>query len=390
VIHILRLWAQSVAWLVALGWVYKLLSVIRGLPLVPDLCDPQWDRLPDGMPSLTVIVPARQEAADIGATLRSLLAQDYPNLQIIAVDDRSTDETGFIIDRIAQQHPQHIRAIHVTELPAGWLGKTHAMALAARQDESDWILFIDADILFAPDSLRRALAFAVAAEADHLVTVPTLLIKRWDEGMMLGFFQCIGLWLVRPWRISDPRYRDAIGAGAFNLIRRSAYQQIGGFEALPMIILEDLALGRLVKSSGLRQRIAFAPGLVRVHWASGALGLMHVMVKNLFSGFGFSTPMLLAACLCVTIFCVLPPVGFAFPSLRLPTLIVAAASLALYWFLGRRSLIPTLYALLFPSAAVVFIVAMLQSMRTVRRQGGVTWRGTFYPLKDLKRFTLLP
>lgn len=389
-IHVLRLGVQTIAWLVALAWVYKLLSVIRGLPLVPDLCDPQWDSLPDGMPSLTVIVPARQEAADIGATLRSLLAQDYPNLQIIAVDDRSTDETGAIIDRIAQQHPQHLRAIHVTELPAGWLGKTHAMALAARQGESDWILFTDADITFAPDALRRALVLATATGADHLVAVPTMQIARWDEGMMLGFFQCIGIWIARPWHIPDPSRNDSAGAGAFNLIRRSAYQQIGGFEALRMVVLEDIAFGRLIKSSGLKQRLAFAPGLIRVHWASGALGLMRVMVKNLFSGFGFSVPLLLAGCVWVIVFCLFPPVGFAFPSLRLPTAITALAVFGIYRFLGRRSLISSGYALLFSSAAVVFVIAMLQSMQAVRRQGGVTWRGTFYSLKDLKRFTLLP
>ncbi len=388
-IHVLRLCAQSIAWLVALAWTWKLLTALRGIPHVPNLCDEQWDRFPDGMPTLTVVVPARNEAAGIGATLHSLVAQDYPNIGIIALNDRSTDETGLIMERVLQQHPQPLRVVHITELPAGWLGKTHAMALAARESESDWLLFTDADVVYAPDALRRALAFAVATAAHHLVVVPTLRSERWDEGMMLGFFQVVGLWVARPWRVASPGSRDAIGAGAFNLIRRSAYQKVGGFDALPMVIIEDVALGRAVKSSGLQQRLVFAPGVLDLHWASGALGLMRVTVKNLFAAFGFSAPALLAACLWVMVFCILPPVGFAFPSLRLPAAITVLAIWGLYWLLGKRSRISAWFLLLFSSAAVVGILAMLQSMRTVRRQSGVTWRGTFYPLKDLKHFQLL-
>src|SRR5882757_8386412 len=324
--HPLHLAIALFAWLVALTWLWKVIAAAFGLPRVPNLLLSQHDIAPAGSPSITVIVPARNEADDIAATLHSLLAQDYPNLQIIAVDDRSTDQTPTIIDTIANEHPDKLRALHVTELPVGWLGKTHAMALAARQAPTDYLLFTDADVLFRSDAIRRALAHAVATTADHLVTVPTTLIHRWDEAAILGFFQIFALWGARPWRVADPKSkRDALGIGAFNLLSRSAYIQIGGFESLRMEIIEDLGLARRIKRAGLAQRVAFGRGLVSLHWASGIGGLVGVMTKNLFSAFRFSIWLALLGCLWLLVFCVAPGAGLFFTPTRLPALLTFAA-----------------------------------------------------------------
>ena len=275
---------QIVAWLVCFCWLYKVAEAAIGLPRIANLLLREHNRSPKGEPSLTVIVPARNEAADIGVCLTSLLGQDYPKLQIVAVDDRSTDQTGAIMDAMAARYPERLRVLHVQQLPENWLGKTHAMALAAGEVSTDWLLFTDADVLFRSDSLRRSLAYAVATGADHQVTMPTTIIKRWDEAALLGFFQVFGMWATRPWRVADPKAkRDAIGIGAFNLIRREAYEQVGGFEALRMEVIEDLGLARRIKRAGLAQRIAFGKGLVSLHWASGAMGLVEVMTKNIFS-----------------------------------------------------------------------------------------------------------
>jgi glycosyltransferase involved in cell wall biosynthesis len=378
---------EAGAWLVALSWVYKMLEAAVGLPRVANLLQSEYDCLPEGSPSLTVIVPARNEAADIAASLQSLIAQDYPNLQIIAVDDRSTDGTGALMEGLAVSSPERLRVLHVAELPEDWLGKTHAMALAASQCTSDWLLFTDADVLFRVDSLRRALAYAVRSGADHLVTVPTTIIKRWDEGAMLGFFQTFGLWAARPWKVADPKARrDAIGVGAFNMIRRSAYEQLGGFEALRMEIVEDIGLGRRVKRAGLAQRIAFGRGLVRVHWASGAMGLVEVMTKNIFSAFRFYISLALLACLWLMAFCVVPVLGLGFAATRIPAVITILAGVTVYRMYGRISGISAWQALLSPIAALLFVYTLLRSMVTTLRQGGVLWRGTFYPLKTLRRY----
>jgi glycosyltransferase involved in cell wall biosynthesis len=377
---------QIAFWLIAILWLSKSLAAALGLPRVPNLLDPQHNRSPQGEPSITIIVPARNEAADIAASLHSLLAQDYSNLHIIAVDDRSTDDTGAIIDRIAAQYPEKLRTLHITELPEGWLGKTHAMALAARLSPTDYLLFTDADVLFHPAAIRLALTNAVATHADHLVLVPTTLIHRWDEAAILGFFQTFSLWGARPWRIPDPNSKhDAIGIGAFNLLRREAYQQIGGFESLRMEIVEDLGLGRRIKRAGLAQRIVFGRGLVSLHWASGVAGLVSVMTKNLWAAFRFYLWLALLGCLWLLAFCVAPTIALFFAPTRVPAILTLAAVTWAYRLLNRHSGISTWNALFFPFAALVILFALLRSIAVTLQQGGVTWRGTFYPLAELRK-----
>jgi glycosyltransferase involved in cell wall biosynthesis len=377
---------QITAWLVALTWLWKVIAAARGLPGIPNLLLPEHDASPQNEPSITVIIPARNEAADIAATLHSLLQQDYPNLRIIAVNDRSTDPTGEIITALATQHPKKLRALHITELPEGWLGKTHAMALAARHASTDYLLFTDADVLFRPDAIRRALAYAVTAHADHLVTVPTTIIRRWDEAALLSFFQIFGLWATRLWLIADPKAtRDALGIGAFNLLRRTAYLHIGGFESLSMEIVEDLALGRRIKRAGLAQRVAFGRGLVSVHWASGLNGLVNVMTKNLFSAFRFYVSLSLLGCAWLLLFCAAPAAGLFYAPTRIPAILTLAAVAYAYRLMSRHSGLSTWNAVFFPLGALIFAFTLLRSMFLTLHQGGVSWRGTFYPLAELRK-----
>jgi len=394
---ILRVWLIQ-AWVVALLWVWRAAEFAMGLPHVPDLLAPEYDAAPTTGPSITVVVPALNEEAHIAACLESLIAQEYRSLRIIAVNDRSTDGTGAVMESLAAKYPDRLRVLHVTELPQGWLGKTHAMALAANESAvdseagkgSDYLLFTDADVVFRPDALRRTMAFVVASAADHMVTVPTLVLKRWDETALLGFFQVCALWASRPWRVPDPKAkRDAVGVGAFNLLRRSAYEHVGGFEALRLEIVEDLGIARRIKRAGLAQRIAFGRGLVRVHWAAGAMGIVEVLTKNMFSAFGFRILLLLGACGWLMAFCVLPAVGLAaafwLPALLLPGLIALVEVAVAYRTVGRHSGISTWFAVLSPLAALLLIYTLLRSMFTTLRRGGVTWRGTFYSLAELRK-----
>ena len=373
--------------MVALLWLSRSLAAWRGMPSIPNLLLPEHDLTPPGEPSLTVIVPACNEEADLPACLHSLLAQDYPHLRILAVNDRSTDQTGAVLEAL---HDPRLEALHITHLPPGWLGKTHAMARAAghalaSERPPDFLLFTDADVLFRPDALRRALAHAVLTQADHLVLPPTTIIRRWDEAALLGFFQIFGLWAARPWRIANPRARDAIGIGAFNLIRTAAYQRVGGFEALRMEIIEDLGLARRVKAAGLRQRIVFGRGLVRIHWASGTRGLVNVMTKNIFSGFRFHPSLLLVACGWLALFNVLPFAAVWFWPLTIPAAATIGAMALGYGLMSRPSGISPWNVLLAPFAGSAYIYALLRSMVVTLAQGGVVWRGTFYPLAELRK-----
>ena len=360
------------AWLIALAWLYKLAEAGRGLPSVPNLLEARFDGTPVGNPSVAVIVPARNEAPNVGACLESLVEQDYPNLRVIAVDDRSTDETGAILDRLAA-HSGRLEVMHVTELPKGWLGKTHAMAMAAQQaiaeHDPDYLLFTDGDIVFRRDALRRSLVAAVGSEADHFVVMPTTVARSRGEAMLLSFFQAMSMWGVRTWRVPDPRAkRDAIGVGAFNLIRRDAYQRLGGFDATPMEVLEDLTLGRRVKAAGLRQRVATAPGMVSVHWAEGVAGLVNGLTKNMFAVFRFRPVLLIGAAVWVTLFCFGPLVFLGVSGTRVPGAIALACIAGLYTLSSRTSRISPLNAGLYPvSTALVLYSMMLRSMAVTLR-----------------------
>jgi hypothetical protein len=316
------------------------------------------------------------------------MASDYEWLRVVAVDDRSTDGTGILMDEYVAGHKGRVRleVLHVTELAEGWLGKTFAMAVATEPCQTDYVLYTDADVLFSPSILRRAMAFAEASEADHLVVMPTMQVKGRGEGMVLGFFQIFGLWASRPWKVEDAEARrDVVGVGAFNLVRRSALEEIGGWAPQRLAVLEDVTLGRRMKAAGMRQRIAFAPGLVLVHWAKGALGLLNGMTKNLYSAFNFNPLLLMGAFGWVVVFCLLPVAELVWPVTIVPALIVLCCIGATYRAMETVSAIDARYGWLYPVGAVGLLFAMMRSMVVVLWRRGVVWRGTLYELRDLRQ-----
>jgi cellulose synthase/poly-beta-1,6-N-acetylglucosamine synthase-like glycosyltransferase len=391
--HVSEFWQgviQTVAWLMALVWVIRAYAVVHLLPALPDLTMVDWDAAPVGMPTLTVVVPARDEAEKIAATLDALMLADYPGVRVLVVDDRSTDGTGAIVDayvaECAERKPGRLEAIHIAELPEGWLGKTFALMVGTENSDSDYLLFTDADVLFSPSILRRALVYAQDSEADHLVVMPTVQVRSRGEGIVLGFLQILGVWVSRPWKVEDPKARrDVVGVGAFNLVRRDALNEIGGWLPQRLAVLEDVTLGLRMKAAGMRQRIAFAPGLVLVHWAKGARGLLRAMTKNFFSAFNFRPLLMLLAWMWIAVFCLLPLLGLAWLPTVWPALIILCCIGAMYRVMGEVSLIDARYAWLYPLGALGLMFAMVQSMVMVWVKRGVVWRGTHYPLRDLRR-----
>ena len=381
------------AWLLAGAWSVQTITAARGLRRVPSLFEPASPSHPPAETSVVVIVPACNEQQAIAACLTSLIEQDWPNLHVIAVNDRSSDATGDIMAALAKRYPDRLSVLHVSHLPQGWLGKTHAMALAARHARSlfpsQWLLFTDGDVIFHPECLRRSLALADAQQADHFITVPTAVVQTAGEGMLMAFLQVIGLWGARFWRVNDDSKRDAIGVGAFNLLRTAAYEQVGGFERLRLQVLEDLTLGRLIKNAGLRQRVALAPRFVQIHWASGVQGVLNTMTKNLFAIFQFRLLVMTAVCCGLAILCLGPVAGIFWRQTRLPSGIALGAVACLYQVASRRlSRLRLLTFLGFPLSTVLFLYAILRSAAVTLSNGGVSWRGTFYPLKELRSAAL--
>ncbi len=374
-------------WIIVLLWTALILSTLRNIHRVPNLLDPPYARPLDTtpLPLISVIVPACNEEANIEATLRSLLAIDSVPIEILAVDDRSTDATGAILDRISAES-KRLTVLHITELPPGWLGKPHAMALAARQAATPWLLFTDADILFSPDSLLRALNFAQNERADHVVIFPSMILKTFGETMMVAIFQLFGTLGSPPWRVCDPHSRNSIGIGAFNLVRADVYRAIGGFESLRMQIVEDLRLGFEVKRAGYRQRVAFGRGLIRLRWAEGALHFARNLTKNFFAVFRFRVFPALGACGVLTVSCLGPFAALAGPlSFRIPAALFLLALLLIYRRLGRDNGIAAAYFLTFPIAAALLIYALFRSVVITLANGGIRWRSTFYSLAELRK-----
>ena len=304
--------------LLGLAWFSRIVEAAVGMPQVADIARPEWDRKPatgNGPPKVSIIVPARNEAEHIRETLLRLLALDYSNYEIIAVDDRSTDATGQIMDDVANscgadtpvrmpaesvplgvsgEGVTRLKVIHISQLPSGWLGKTHAMWRAAQQSTGDWLLFTDADVLFKPDSVRRALAYAAAEHADHVVLFPRMIMKQWGERMMIAFFQALFVFGHRPWKVADPKARDHMGVGAFNLVRRKVYDAVGTYSALRMEVLDDMKLGKVIKNAGFTQRNVFGADLISLRWAQGAFGVVNNLTKNFFAVLSFQWPRTLA------------------------------------------------------------------------------------------------
>lgn len=393
--HGLLIAAMIVAWILAVVWTQRVWSAARNLPSIPNLLDEPYGLESSTGPEkesaqITVIVPARNEAAAIEATLRSLLAQTIP-LAIVAVDDRSTDETGALMDRMAAEaavEEKDLRVIHVDSLPAGWMGKNHAMALAARQTTTPWLLFTDGDVQFRPDALARALGYVEKAGVDHLVLMPTLILKTPGERMMAAVFQSLSLLGWRPWKIADPKARrESIGMGAFNLVRNEVYRAVGGFEAAPLEVLEDLRLGYAIKQRGYRQHLVLGRGLIQLHWAAGAIGMLHNLTKNTFATFRFRVSLLMGAWLGLAVLCFGPIAGVFGPwAIRLASLVALAMVALLYRVASRHyNGISAAYVLTFPLAVVLVLYAMLRSTVLTLARRGVVWRGTFYPLRELRR-----
>jgi glycosyltransferase involved in cell wall biosynthesis len=378
--------------ILALAWFSRIIDAAIGMPSVANITNPEWNLNPvaaSGNPLVSIIVPARNEEKDIEQSLTRLLALDYDNYEVIAVNDRSADRTGEIMESIAARPAVHdrLRVIHHRELPSGWLGKTHAMWTATNEARGDWLLFTDADVQFKPDALRRALAYAEAERADHVVVFPQMIMKRPGEFMMIAFFQTMFVFGHRPWKVADPKSKDHMGVGAFNLIRRSAYEAVGTYEALRMEVLDDMKLGKVVKNAGFAQRNVFGEDLISIRWARGARGVVENLTKNFFAVLSFQWWRTLIAAFGLAFLNLMPFVGvwLAHGWERLPYAIALASMFSIYAGMSWRSGVPAYYFLLHPVSTVLFVYTLLLSMCHALWNDGIIWRGTRYPLEELRK-----
>ncbi len=390
----LRLTLTALAWLMALSWLYRSATALRGMASVLDLTEIDKGQLPalpeTSGPDLTVVVPARDEEDSIEASLESLLCSKGVRAQIVAIDDRSEDRTGELIDAVGSR-PHNgsntLEVIHNRELPQGWLGKPHALALGVARARAPWVLFTDGDVTFAPDALELALRTAVREAADHVVLVPTLAHEGVLAAGVQGSIQALGQWAARMWKVQDPEAKDFFGVGGFNLLRADALKAFGGMERLRMEIVEDVSLGWLVKKELRRKSMmVLGPGLVRIAWIQGPLGIVRLLEKNAFAGHRYSIGTTVLASALLSLQAVVPLLALAAGPWGVAACVTLYCSVAMSFHANRKlNNISPLLAILYAPSVVILAWSFLRSMILTIKRGGVTWRGTLYPLAELKR-----
>ena len=368
--------------LIALFWVVQGTRAVRGMARLPTLDDVSL--LEDGQyPRVSILVAARNEASKLPAALTSLLVQDYPNYEVILVNDRSQDETPGILDKFDQGH-DHLKVTHLSELPPGWLGKPHALTQAYQQATGQWLLFTDADVHFKPDLLKRSLSLALAQGWDHVTLFPFGELEGFWEKTAITYW--VGTFAVglKPWRVSHPKAKEYVGVGAFQLVRRSTYEAIGTHQRLAMEVVEDVKLGKLVKLGGFRSGVALGGERLHIRWVEGLGEYVRNLPKNTFAACGFSvtyTLLLVFLSLAVT---VLPLGGLLFASAAVRSVAVVcvlAAGLTHMKNGVRLCRASSLYALTFPLGAVLLSYTLLRSMVVTLWRGGCPLAGHLLPLE---------
>jgi glycosyltransferase involved in cell wall biosynthesis len=336
-------------------------------------------------PPLSIVAAARNEAHGIETAITSLLGLDYPRLEIIIVDDRSTDETGAILERLARRHPR-LKTARISELPEGWLGKNHALYLGAAEASGELLLFTDADVVFEPSTLRRAVALMEEEELDHLSAIPDVKVPGLALNAFVAAFGVFFSLYARPWKARDPRSRHHVGIGAFNLIRATAYRAIGTHRAIAMRPDDDLKLGKLVKKHGLRQDVAYGRGLISVEWYASLGEMVDGLMKNAFAGVNYSLWAAAAAGAGLLVMHVWPFLALfiTYGVTRVLNGVSVMLIVLLFRISARYIGSRPGYVLAFPAAALLFAYVIWRSAFLAVVRGSVTWRGTAYPLAQMR------
>lgn len=338
-------------------------------------------------PSIAVIIAVRNEEANLEKVLDSVCNLNYDNYRLLLVNDRSTDRTPQILENFAKRF-SHVTVLHIDELPQGWLGKSYALYRGYQNCAEEWILFTDADVVFKPDTLTKAIDCCIQQQLDHLVLLPHIQSRSALFNGVLATFKIMFNIQYRPWSAKNPYSRASIGMGAFNFVKRTAYETAGTHLRFALHPNDDLQLGECIKSSGFRQDVLYGDEQIQYEWYSSLNEFINGLMKNAFSSVGYSFLTALVNSISAILFFVLPvPVLLlsGVPEQQCMAAIILLAQLALYM------LKPALhakwwYVLIIPFAATVISFIMLKSAILTLWQGGIYWRESFYALSQLKKY----
>ncbi len=361
---------------VALLWLLQLVLAVRTIRAVPPIPAAVERRTP--WPRVSMLVPARDEAAGIEAALRSKLACGYPALELVAVNDRSRDETGAILDRAAASDPR-LQVVHVDALPDGWLGKLNAMKRGLDLAAGEWILFSDADVHVEPGAIERLIAHAEAEAIDMIAIFPRMRSVNLVLDSALASLLRVLILSGRAWSANDDDSRFGVGVGAFNLVKKRVLVESGVIDQLRMEVMDDVGLGLVLKSRGARCRL-FA-GRSDVHLVFlDSIGAAARSVGKGGAALGYS--LVLATLFALT------PLAL---DLAIPILAIAAGGIAAglgaaalatasatHLLLCRYFAAPIIGVLTWPIGHLLNAALTLKAGVSAWRHQGIWWRDTFY------------
>lgn len=380
----------ALAALTLAAWLSIAISALLSHYRVPRLRDVA-PATPDDppLPRLSIIVTAHNEAGTMESALRSLLGLRYDEYEVIFVNDRSTDQTGEIAERLSAGDAR-LKVLHIDELPSGWFGKTHAAQRGADAATGEVLLFTDADVVFAPDAAACGVRHLHRERLDHLAAAPRVTVT----GIMLRASTIAALLFIsarqRLWKVGDPRSSAFFGIGAYTMMRADSYKAIGGHERVALRPDEDLRLGQIVKRSGMRSGFLKGIGLLEVRWYHSFGGFVRGLDKNFFAALDYSVFMA-AGSTATLAWLAIGPLVMA-PLLLATGQPLAGALFAacplIYWtsatILSRDHCYPWWYTLPFPLATVVIAFTIWRStLLTIFR--GVAWGGPPVPLAELRK-----
>ncbi len=370
-----------VVWIVRSFLIYRTTRLVRHFgELTP--------REPEKWPAVSVISAACNEADALEDAVKSKLESDYPDFEIVLVDDRSTDGTGKIVDRLAE-NDSRIKAVHIDKLPDEWLGKPYALRRGVEVARGDWFLFTDADVHFSRDSIRKAVALCEDRKLDQLGALPNVWGISYLLNVVMTTFIRTYSFGAGFWGLDNPRVETFTGVGAFNLVRRSAYEKTDGFEWLKLDLADDVALARMIKRAGGKVHIVNAMRSLKVQWYKTVremtVGLDRVAYVTLGD---FTLWKTILFCLLFLGFELLPFLGLLFVGVPwLQWLCVFMVVLGLVNAIGMNLWAngPVMAAFLYPVGAIILAGIMLRGGWLGWRRRGIFWRGTFYSEETLKK-----
>ena len=365
---------------VSFSWVAMIIYLLLNLKNIKQV---KTQPLIESQPSLAIIIAVRNEEADLENALQSVCNINYNNYSIIVVNDRSTDGTADILQGFIARYPK-LTVATVTTLPNGWLGKNNALYQGYLSSSEEWMLFTDADIVFHPDAINKALGYATRHQLDHLSILPEAISRSKMLNSVLATFGIMLMMNLKPWDAKKPKSKGFVGIGAFNLVRRDAYKKIGTHARIKLRPDDDLKLGSIIKSAGLKQDVLGGSGYVCLEWYKNMKEFTNGLLKNSFAFAGYSLAKSTVSTLMVLTCFALPlPVMLIFGStlIRIIALVVIVFQI-IYMVAVRPN--KWWYAFMIPFASFIMAYVNSKSALITIKQGGIYWRDSFYPLAMLK------